>query len=137
MLISDDTFEPGARNIPPALLPGGDLSSIVFFDIETTGLSWRTSHLYLIGAAWMDGSVWHIRQWFLQKPSEEPELLDQFSDFLKGFSRSSITTARLSTCPTSAISTAFTGGAAHWTPRRARICTGSCIPSGSCSPSLP
>ena len=118
MLISDDTFEPGARNIPSALLPGGDLSSAVFFDIETTGLSWRTSHLYLIGAAWMDGSVWHIRQWFLQKPSEEPELLDQFSDFLKGF-------------------TAFTGGAAHWTPRRARICTGSCIPSGSCSPSLP
>lgn len=87
MLISDDTFEPGARNISPALLPGGDLSSVVFFDIETTGLSWRTSHLYLIGAAWMDGSVWHIRQWFLQKPSEEPGLLDQFSDFLKGFSR--------------------------------------------------
>ena len=26
----------------------------VFFDIETTGLSWRTSHLYLIGALFFD-----------------------------------------------------------------------------------
>ena len=62
MLISDDTFEPGARNIPPALLPGGDLSSAVFFDIETTGLSWRTSHLYLIGAAWMQKKLQRLEE---------------------------------------------------------------------------
>ena len=77
----------------------------VFFDIETTGLSWRTSHLYMIGCACFDQtealalfddasancsgesekeilSGWVLRQWFLEKPSEETELLKQFSAFL-------------------------------------------------------
>ena len=39
----------------------------VFFDIETTGLSWRTSHLYLIGALFFDpaADAFTLRQWFL------------------------------------------------------------------------
>ena len=37
----------------------------VFFDIETTGLSWRTSHLYLIGALFFDpaADTFTLRQW--------------------------------------------------------------------------
>jgi hypothetical protein len=61
-------------------------SGTVFFDIETTGLSWRTSHLYLIGAAWQEQGVWKTGQWFLQNPAREQELLERFSGFLRGFS---------------------------------------------------
>ena len=41
----------------------------VFFDIETTGLSWRTSHLYLIGALFFDpaADTFTLRQWFLDR----------------------------------------------------------------------
>ena len=63
------------------------LNHSVFFDIETTGLSWRTSHLYLIGAAFMENGCWTLQQWFLQKPSEEKELLLQFSSFLSSFTQ--------------------------------------------------
>ena len=83
----------------------------VFFDIETTGLSWRTSHLYMIGCAYYDkteavsrseqsspagsasaefaetdsqkDSGWILQQWFLEKPAEEKELLELFSAFLQ------------------------------------------------------
>lgn len=43
----------------------------VFFDIETTGLSWRTSHLYLIGALFFDpaADTFTLRQWFLDRPA--------------------------------------------------------------------
>ncbi|HIV26033.1 MAG TPA: ribonuclease H-like domain-containing protein [Candidatus Scatomonas pullistercoris] len=73
-------------------LPGRPLSAYldsrkktVFFDIETTGLSWRSSHLYLIGAAFLRGQQWCLRQWFLEKPQEEVELLRLFSEFLRNF----------------------------------------------------
>ena len=70
----------------------------VFFDIETTGLSWRTSHLYMIGCAFYETEKpcpasddshdqesdgrWVLQQWFLEKPGEEKELLEMFSSFL-------------------------------------------------------
>lgn len=56
----------------------------IFFDIETTGLSWRTSHLYMIGCAFYDPDKdgWILQQWFLEKPSEEKELLELFAEFL-------------------------------------------------------
>lgn len=58
----------------------------LFFDIETTGLSWRSSHLYMIGAAFRQKGGWTLRQWFLEKPQEEKELLEQFSAFCRQFS---------------------------------------------------
>ena len=57
----------------------------LFFDIETTGLAWQHSHIYLIGAAYCQDQKWLLRQWFLQKPSEEKELLQEFAVFLTGF----------------------------------------------------
>ena len=56
----------------------------VFFDIETTGLSWRTSHLYLIGALFFDpaADTFTLRQWFLDRPTEEKEMLVSFFTFL-------------------------------------------------------
>ena len=51
-----------------------------FFDIETTGLSWRTSHLYLIGALFFDpaADTFTLRQWFLDRPTEEKRCLSLF-----------------------------------------------------------
>lgn len=56
----------------------------VFFDIETTGLSWRTSHLYLIGTLFFDqtANAFILRQWFLDRPAEEKDLLCSFNVFL-------------------------------------------------------
>lgn len=54
----------------------------IFFDIETTGLSWRCSHIYLLGAVFMENSQWVHRQWFCQRPSEEREVLEQFAQLL-------------------------------------------------------
>lgn len=57
----------------------------LFFDIETTGLSHRTSHLYMIGGIGKIHGRLTFVQWFLQKPSEEKDLLQQFSELLKQF----------------------------------------------------
>lgn len=66
---------------------GLDPEHCVFFDIETTGFKARTSHLYLIGAAFRcpDTSRWTIRQWLSENTSEEAALLNAFSDFLCSF----------------------------------------------------
>lgn len=54
----------------------------IFFDIETTGLSHRASHLYMIGAICREDGQLLLIQWFLQKPAEEKEVLQQFSQLL-------------------------------------------------------
>lgn len=57
--------------------------SALFFDIETTGLSPASSHLYLIGAAMKitlpQGGFWVIRQYFAENREEEPLLLETFA----------------------------------------------------------
>lgn len=60
----------------------GSHSGYLFFDIETTGLSARTSHLYLIGCLYTDGHAFHLSQWFAESPSEEKEVLQTFSSYL-------------------------------------------------------
>ncbi len=62
------------------------LSQILFIDIETTGLSSATSHIYLIGCAFYKEGNWQIRQWFAQSLEEEPELLKVFFTFAQNFS---------------------------------------------------
>ena len=51
----------------------------LFFDIETTGLSWKRSHLYLLGVVFFENGQWIKKLWFCQKPSEEIEVLKEFS----------------------------------------------------------
>ncbi len=67
----------------PRYVQANGAAKTVFFDIETTGLSPRQSHLYLIGAIGCVDGQWVLRQWFAEKPSEEPILLRAFSDFLQ------------------------------------------------------
>lgn len=54
----------------------------LFFDIETTGLSWRQSHLYLLGIVQFENGQWTLKQWFCQRPSEEKEVMMIFSELL-------------------------------------------------------
>lgn len=59
----------------------------LFFDIETTGLYWKRSHLYLIGAACLEGDTLHLTQYLAQKPAEEEEILQEFYTLAAGFQR--------------------------------------------------
>lgn len=54
----------------------------LFFDIETTGLSWKTSYLYLLGIVCYENGHWKKILWFSQRPSEEKEILSNFSQLL-------------------------------------------------------
>lgn len=55
----------------------------LFFDIETTGLSHKKSHLYMIGAIYSEAGQLTFIQWFLQRPSEEKEVLQEFSTLVR------------------------------------------------------
>ena len=55
---------------------------IVFFDIETTGLSSQSSSLYLIGMVSYDDGAWKLTQLFAESMYEEELLLRTFFDIL-------------------------------------------------------
>lgn len=59
---------------------------LLFFDIETTGFSAKTSALYLIGGLYYKHNHWEIAQWFADDYESEKELLLSFFHFLKNFS---------------------------------------------------
>ena len=58
---------------------------ILFFDIETTGLSPKTSSLYLIGCAYYGDDGWHLRQFFANEKNEEFEVIKSFMGFAKDY----------------------------------------------------
>ncbi len=60
--------------------------SLLFFDIETTGLSPKTAQIYLIGAIAKVEHQWRLIQWLAQSPQEEPLLLQTFLTFAASFS---------------------------------------------------
>ena len=62
-----------------------DLDSVLFFDIESTGLSKVYSCVYLIGCAYREGGVWNIRQYLAEHLSEEGELVASFLEFARNF----------------------------------------------------
>lgn len=55
---------------------------ILFFDIETTGLSAARSGLYLIGAVYWQEGAWRLRQWFADSLFDEEEMLEAFFGLL-------------------------------------------------------
>ena len=59
-------------------LPGDSAEKILFFDLETTGLSWRTSHLVLIGWICLESGRWKLTQIFLESPLEERQAICEF-----------------------------------------------------------
>lgn len=62
------------------------LSSLLFFDLETTGLSAKYSIIYLIGCAYFDGHMLTLRQFFAETLEEEAQILASFSSFAADFS---------------------------------------------------
>ena len=62
-----------------------DLGDILFFDIETTGLSPKNSDIYLIGAAYFKEGLWHLCQFFAENTCEQEDILSAFSALLTGY----------------------------------------------------
>ncbi|MCR5778117.1 MAG: ribonuclease H-like domain-containing protein, partial [Lachnospiraceae bacterium] len=62
-----------------------NISDILFIDIETTGLSPKTSVLYLIGCAYRKDDEWHLRQWFANEKNEEFDILKSFMSFARDY----------------------------------------------------
>lgn len=63
----------------------GSLEELLFFDIETTGLSGDSASVYLIGCTYWRSGSWNLIQWFADTPSSEPQMLHDFFEFLKNF----------------------------------------------------
>ena len=58
-------------------------SRVVFFDIETTGLSGGAGTLpLLVGCGWFDGPRFVVRQYFLSGPGGERAMLDALSEVM-------------------------------------------------------
>lgn len=62
------------------------LEQLLFFDIETTGLSADISSLYLIGCVYNEQGSWHLMQWFADEYHEEQELIKAFFAFTGNYS---------------------------------------------------
>lgn len=61
------------------------LEEILFFDIETTGLSPKNADIYMIGAAYYEDGHFKLCQFMAQSQQEEIDILKQFSSFCKRF----------------------------------------------------
>lgn len=57
-------------------------NSLIFYDIETTGLNRKTSFVYLIGAIRYEREHWVLYQWMCEDRNEESVILHEFRDFL-------------------------------------------------------
>jgi uncharacterized protein YprB with RNaseH-like and TPR domain len=65
-----------------------DLREAVFLDTETTGLAGGTgTAAFLIGAGWVDGDRFVVRQYFMRDYHEEAALLQGLAEDLARFSR--------------------------------------------------
>ena len=67
---------------------GADITSALFFDIETTGFTADTSSLYMIGASYYDDNIKQYTgiQWFAESKEEIKDILSDFLSFAGEFS---------------------------------------------------
>lgn len=64
---------------------GYNINDIIFFDIETTGLSRDRCRIYLIGALYFENDTPYCIQWLSDKADDEKELLFAFASFAIGY----------------------------------------------------
>ncbi|BCJ95449.1 hypothetical protein acsn021_30180 [Anaerocolumna cellulosilytica] len=64
---------------------GYSLTEIIFFDIETTGFSAKTSFVYLIGCMYYKDNTWRLTQWLTEDIVSEKKLLETFITFLNEY----------------------------------------------------
>ena len=81
MRISEETLDNFSISYPLDRL--APLERILFFDIETTGFTARSSYLYLIGCAYYRAGKWQTIQWMAENYSQETEILKAFFEFSK------------------------------------------------------
>lgn len=74
-------LSPSLCHYPLSLI--GAEEDLLFVDIETTGFTAKTSHLYLIGCIYFENQEIHLVQWFAEKPEEEEKVLRQFIECAK------------------------------------------------------
>lgn len=72
------TVMPFTPEFVPTLPKDCKNKKILYFDIETTGLSAQSSYVYLIGCAYEKEQGYELTQWLCTDPSEEKELLRLF-----------------------------------------------------------
>ena len=61
-----------------------ELDTFAFLDTETTGLAGGTgTYAFLVGVARYDGQEFHLAQFFMRDPIEEPALLAALTEFLQ------------------------------------------------------
>ncbi len=65
-------------------LGNAELDTFAFLDTETTGLAGGTgTYAFLVGVGRYDGQEFHLAQFFMRDPIEEPALLAALSEFLQ------------------------------------------------------
>jgi len=75
-----DTIATWAKDPQLSLFP---LSSFVFLDTETSGLSGGTgTYAFMVGVGRFEGDDFRLAQFFLRDPSEEPAMLEALIEFL-------------------------------------------------------
>jgi len=62
-----------------------ETSSVLFFDIETTGFSRQTSLIYLIGYGYLEQNLFHLTQLLIENDDDEKELLATFFPVASSF----------------------------------------------------
>lgn len=68
--------------VPSDIYTIGAPEDVLFFDIETTGLSARSAGLYLIGVLTYTDKNWTLLQYFCEDVSDEPAVLQAFFELL-------------------------------------------------------
>lgn len=71
--------------VPEELHEYADVSSALFFDIETTGLNKQTTSLYLVGCGYYIDNYLHTRFFFADSPDEELDIMSEFFTFASSF----------------------------------------------------
>ncbi len=69
--------------VPSDIYTIGVPEDVLFFDIETTGLSARSAGLYLIGVLTYTDKNWTLLQYFCENVADEPAVLQAFFDLLR------------------------------------------------------
>lgn len=76
---------PASLNLENTPFQSMEQTGLLFFDIETTGFTARSSSLYLIGAIALKDGQWTATQWFAETPNEEKDILGAFLEYAKPF----------------------------------------------------
>lgn len=80
-------FESAFNYQPDIKIPDENIhkDELLFFDIETTGFSAKSSDLYMIGVAYISSDKWIIKQYLAENSDDEIYLINELMDFVKNY----------------------------------------------------